>query len=89
MDMPDERELDMEKDGYEIEVGGRMVCIPSEVIKERMKLMYIDSESEAIEDAKIMADAFASSLTPAQINASDFEQRVLSYLDCDVDVYRR
>ncbi len=89
MGMPDERDEEMERDGFEIEVGGRTVHISSEAIEERMKLMYIDSESEAVEDARIMADAFASSLTPAQIDAPDFEQRVLKYLDCDVDVYRR
>ena len=89
MDMPDERELDMEKDIYEVEVGERIVHIPSEVINERMKLMYIDSESEAIKDAKEVIEAYASDLSEEEIRSENFEEDALKFLDCETDVYRR
>ena len=88
MDFVDERDYEMERDIYEIEIGERIVHIPFEVIEERMRLMYIDSVEEAIEDAKIMAEAFASSLSNEEKCAPNFEKRVLKYLDCDVDIYR-
>ncbi len=89
MDMPDERELDMEKDIYEVEVGERIVHIPSEVIEERMKLMYIDSTEEAVEDARDTMEAFASSLSKEEIKSVNFEKDALKFLDCETDVYRR
>ena len=76
-------------DIYEIEVDGRIIRIPSEVIEERMRLMHIDSVEKAIEDVKIMSEAFASSLSNEEKCASDFEKRVFKFLDCDIDVYRR
>ena len=89
MDMPDERELDMEKDIYEVEVGERIVHIPSEVIEERMKLMYIDSAEEAVEDARDTMEAFASDLSDEEIRSENFEEDALKFLDCETDVYRR
>ena len=72
-----------------IDKDGRIIRIPSEVIEERMRLMHIDSVEKAIEDVKIMSEAFASSLSNEEKCASDFEKRVLKFLDCDIDVYRR
>ena len=89
MDISDERELDMERDIYEVEVGERIVHIPPEVIEERMKLMYIDSTEEAVEDARDTMEAFASSLSKEEIKSVDFEKRALKFLDCETSVYRR
>ncbi len=89
MDMFDERDIEMEKDIYEVEVGERIVHIPSEVIEERMKLMYIDSIEEAVEDARDTMEAFASSLSKEEIKSVNFEKRALKFLDCETSVYRR
>ena len=89
MDFTDERDEKMEKDDFEIEVGGRIVRIPSEVIKERMKLLYIDSESEAIKDAKEVIEAYASDLSEEEIRSKNFERDTLKFLDFEIDVYRR
>ena len=89
MDMSDEREFDMEKDVYEVEVGERIVRIPSEVIEERMKLMYIDSTEEAVEDARDTMEAYASDLSDEEIRSENFEKDALKFLDCETDVYRR
>ena len=89
MDFVDERDYEMERDIYEVEVGERIVHIPSEAIEERMKLMYIDSVEEAIEDAKDTMEAFASSLSSEEIKSANFEKRALKFLDCETSVYRR
>ena len=88
MDMIDEREEEMEKDVV-LEIDGVSIEIPEEMIEERMELMHMNSAKEAVEDARVMAEAFASSLSSEEKLAPDFKQRVLKYLDCDVDVYRR
>lgn len=88
MDMIDERSDEMERSAV-LEIDGISVEIPKEMIEERMELMHMNSAEEAIEDARVMAEAFASSLSPEEKLAPDFKQRVLKYLDCDVDVYRR
>ncbi len=80
---------EMERDIYEIEIGERIVHIPFEVIEERMRLMYIDSIEEAIEDAKDTMEAFASSLSNEEIKSANFEKRALKFLDCETSVYRR
>ncbi len=89
MDFVDERDYGMERDIYEIEIGERIVHIPFEVIEERMRLMYIDSIEEAIEDAKDTMEAFASSLSNEEIKSANFEKRALKFLDCETNVYRR
>ena len=89
MNILDERDEEMERDIYEVEVGERIVHIPSEVIEERMKLMYIDSTEEAVEDARDTMEAFASSLSKEEIKSENFEKRALKFLDCETDVYRR
>ena len=89
MDILDERDEEMERDIYEVEVGERIVHIPSEVIEERMKLMYIDSTEEAVEDARDTMEAFASSLSKEEIKSVNFEKDALKFLDCETDVYRR
>lgn len=79
---------EMERDII-LKIDGINVEIPEKMIEERMKLMYMNSVEEATKDARVMAEAFASSLSPEEKLAPDFKQRVLKYLDCDVDVYRR
>ncbi len=88
MDIIDERDEEMER-GTVLEIDGASIEIPEKMIEERMKLMYMNSAEEAAKDARVMAEAFASSLSPEEKLAPDFKQRVLKYLDCDVDIYRR
>ena len=89
MDYTDERDFEMEKDIYEIEISDHIIHIPSEVIEERMKLMYINSVEDAIKDIKIMSEAFVSSLSYEEKCSPDFEKRVLKFLDRDIDIYRK
>ena len=74
---------------FEVEVGGRIVHIPSEMIEERMKLMYIDSVEEAVEDARDTMEAYSKDLTKEEIASPNFEKHALQFLDCETSVYRR
>ncbi len=81
--------FETKSESYDIELCEHVIHIPSAVIEERMRLMYIDSVEEAVEDAKDTMEAYSSSLTKEEMASPDFEKHALQFLDCETNIYRR